>query len=335
MRELVGLFQEPGSIDELGLGRIRDAFSDRLFPGTSVLWRRARYLLFVPWVYAEIEAHGFQRHANAELAARALQRKLRDVLASTRDTDGVIGLRQADPNSPPDVILWAALEQWGLREPGGGSLAQYQGTLQRRPLARGGRDEPGERYTSWTDRLVSAPDSFPDAASFRLRGPEARLLWDLTLQEDAEQDSPGARRRDSMMASLLRSGTVTDAPSPWLHPLDAAASDELRLAVHMSGCFSDVMHGARLAYALRLAQLRKLTDYAAELDQEVAAWASRITSERPEDLRAWAADLPAFWRIVRGLNDRISLGSRPSSNPGARWRYVTPHALRHRLTRCA
>jgi len=72
MRELVGLFQEPGSIDELGLGRIRDAFSDRFFPGTSVLWRRARYLFFVPWVYGEIEEHGFQRHSDARSAARAL-----------------------------------------------------------------------------------------------------------------------------------------------------------------------------------------------------------------------------------------------------------------------
>lgn len=28
---------EPGALDEIGIGRIRDAFADQLFPGTSTL----------------------------------------------------------------------------------------------------------------------------------------------------------------------------------------------------------------------------------------------------------------------------------------------------------
>ena len=48
-REIVRMFSQPESRDELGLGQIRDALSDTLFPGTSVLLTRARYLLFVPW----------------------------------------------------------------------------------------------------------------------------------------------------------------------------------------------------------------------------------------------------------------------------------------------
>ena len=52
-REIVALFSQRESRDELGLGRIRDALSDTLFPGTSVLLTRARYLLFVPWLFRE------------------------------------------------------------------------------------------------------------------------------------------------------------------------------------------------------------------------------------------------------------------------------------------
>jgi hypothetical protein len=36
MRELLKMFSEQESRDELGIGQIRDAFSDMLFPGTSV-----------------------------------------------------------------------------------------------------------------------------------------------------------------------------------------------------------------------------------------------------------------------------------------------------------
>src|SRR3954468_8252796 len=97
MREIVGLLQDAGSIDELGLGRIRDAFSERFFPGTSVLWRRARYLLFVPWTYQQLEREGWGRAPDPERAARSLQRRIRNSLKDQDDTDGVIGLDTPDP----------------------------------------------------------------------------------------------------------------------------------------------------------------------------------------------------------------------------------------------
>ncbi len=40
LREAIGMFRDRGAVDELGLGRVRDAFPDRCSPGTSVLWRR-------------------------------------------------------------------------------------------------------------------------------------------------------------------------------------------------------------------------------------------------------------------------------------------------------
>ncbi len=47
---LIELFKESGTVDELGIGSIRDTFADAFFPGTSVLQTRARYLLFIPWL---------------------------------------------------------------------------------------------------------------------------------------------------------------------------------------------------------------------------------------------------------------------------------------------
>jgi hypothetical protein len=52
MMEVIGLFREKGTVDDLGLGSIRDTFSELLFPGTSTLHTRAKYLLFVPWCSA-------------------------------------------------------------------------------------------------------------------------------------------------------------------------------------------------------------------------------------------------------------------------------------------
>lgn len=43
-----------GAIDELGLGRIRDAFSDLMFPGMSTLHRKSKYFVLLPALYSQL-----------------------------------------------------------------------------------------------------------------------------------------------------------------------------------------------------------------------------------------------------------------------------------------
>ena len=74
MRELITMFRDQGAVDELGMKRIRDAFSNRLFPGTSVLWSRARYLFFVrgsttPWKMEMALQEAFGQPRQEELLA--------------------------------------------------------------------------------------------------------------------------------------------------------------------------------------------------------------------------------------------------------------------------
>jgi hypothetical protein len=47
MRETFGTFDDKESIDSLGVGAIRDASSDQLFPCITSIQTRAQYLLFV------------------------------------------------------------------------------------------------------------------------------------------------------------------------------------------------------------------------------------------------------------------------------------------------
>lgn len=55
MLEVVNLFREKGTLDELGIGTIRDTLADHFFPGTSTIQSRARYFLFIPWLYGLLE----------------------------------------------------------------------------------------------------------------------------------------------------------------------------------------------------------------------------------------------------------------------------------------
>ena len=71
--ELVSALNEPGTLDELGIGSIRDTIADTLFPGTSTIQTRARYFLFVPWILQQVERSSTRRH---EERARGLQLQL-------------------------------------------------------------------------------------------------------------------------------------------------------------------------------------------------------------------------------------------------------------------
>lgn len=301
MRELVGQFEDAGSIDELGLGRIRDAFSDRFFPGTSVLWRRARYLLFVPWMYRAMETHGFKR-STADDEARETQALLRDALKASSDTDGLIGARQKYPVAPPDTILWRGLETWGIRSPAAGSLADYRRRIPRRPPSALHETESSATTGIWDIRLPPAPDSFPSDVSFGLRPGEAAFLRDLVLAEPEHAELPS--QHDSLMAALLGdpddSGVSLDAP--WQHPR-ANDPDDLGLGLRFAGAFSDVMHGARLLYVRDLADLRGKSDEVDRLNTVLSDWAGNLSVNAfvPE----WAADLDGFFAYVGGINPNI------------------------------
>ena len=110
--ETIALFREPGTVDELGIGTVRDAFSDLLFPGTSVLQTRAKYLLFVPWIFDSVRAEGLvgdaalrtARHREVELitALLAHERPVR----RTRSRGSSAGRRRRRLKRMPSEVYW-------------------------------------------------------------------------------------------------------------------------------------------------------------------------------------------------------------------------------------
>src|SRR5688572_25367639 len=72
--DVIDMFKEKGTVDELGFGTIRDAFADLLFPGTSNLMTRAAYYLFVPWTYVRLER---QKVAPGEMAGKSRRDEIR------------------------------------------------------------------------------------------------------------------------------------------------------------------------------------------------------------------------------------------------------------------
>jgi hypothetical protein len=95
MLDVIELFGDRTTRDELGLGGVRDAFADQLFPGTSTIQTRAKYFLFIPWVYLLLER---KQTPSAAVAAksRKLETELILALAESEDKEGIIGRRSKE-----------------------------------------------------------------------------------------------------------------------------------------------------------------------------------------------------------------------------------------------
>jgi hypothetical protein len=252
MQDLLGIFRDTESRDELGIGQIRDAFSDTLFPGTSVLHTRARYLLFVPWCY---------QTTDGRRTIRQVERRLVTVLQDAGATDGLIGSRAGPAvKTLPSTIYHTALRRYGIArdEPDAVAVLGDDGELLER--VRG----------PWQPDLPAAPKGFPDTVEGGFALPYAEASW---LRERILATCGG-----TLLTHLLTSAEPPQADTPWADPACRAAAEDIAEALRHAELFSLAMHGAALVYNLLLAEAYEAAGYtaadvsAADYADELAAW---------------------------------------------------------------
>ena len=154
-REIVRMFSQPESRDELGLGQIRDALSDTLFPGTSVLLTRARYLLFVPWFYREgarLRRQGSQLSSWVDTQERRLIGALRNGGDSSGLIGGVVG---EQVQNLPSTIYWNSLRRFGILRHDG-TPTQIAGPIaSNRTLPKGALHVTAVGRSGWVPKRLS------------------------------------------------------------------------------------------------------------------------------------------------------------------------------------
>jgi len=156
----LALFQERETRDELGLGGIRDSIADHLFPGTSTIQTRPRYMLFVPWLFRRLES---RETTTAQLAdeGRRLETTLMGSLLAGGETIGVIG-REAGSRLKrlPSSVYWAGLGAWGVRRFPGSIDSLFETLVGRDRLrrARGEGSADAEVHALWHPRMPDPPE---------------------------------------------------------------------------------------------------------------------------------------------------------------------------------
>lgn len=286
---LIDLFKQPEARDELGLGTVRDGLADLLFPGTSTIQTRLRYMLFIPWIYLAAQS---QKATQAERTAiaRNSEFQLSEALLSGGETIGVIG-RDAgrDLKRLASSVYWAGLNTLGIR-----TLTGSQATF----LAYGPESLKDHDLKLWASSLPKAPGNLFDEATFALTQEEADFL----------RDRVASNAKPTLLNELARTGKPYSQDWPWQLNENTISSSNRAILRHAER-FSGVMYGASLFYNLLLA-LRA----AARPNAKKHADAPALADDYRSRLEGWKAELEHLNLGDWDLDDLFSLIGKTSHN---------------------
>lgn len=323
MMEAVDQFRDETTVDDLGVGGIRDAFSDTFFPGTSTLHTRLRYVLFIPWLMQEAST----RPTVEEMATRYHDVERSFIGALERGTDegeqGIIGRRAGKAlQRVPSVLYGGMLVQWGILEQGLTAREHFARIEQNRRLdADSPRDEDGGLDTTrildgLDPRLPPRPDGLLKSENFTLAPHEVKYL-----KETITRNTAGtllARLADRRPTGWTVSGTMP--PAPWadevMDLLDPVADRDLRATLDLAERFSLYIQGANLLYNLLLAEAtsgdpdRFRDDRVEHYQERLRQWADETAAHRPFD----EGDLLALGQLMAARRRNFSNPTRAFLN---------------------
>lgn len=307
MLNFIDTFSESTSRDELGLGTIRDAFSELLFPGTTTVMTRARYFLFVPWMHLEMERLK-KRCEKAPSWGRTQELLLIDSLLDSGEADGVLGrYARKSLKRLPSSVYWQGLRSWGIAQMEGSredyyrSLVSWFSSPARERLNQDGEPIEEARPRNWHPGLPPAPPEFPKGeVTLELTRPEAVYLRDRIQTMHPER----------LLAFLVaREDAWTPCDFCWLHPELSEFPPRIQEQVHHGKCFSDCLYGAVLLYNLLVAEAGQEEEWIEQYTAGLEEWSENMRG-RARDLRRWLDQGDEFWEIAVEAGARVSPGTR-------------------------
>lgn len=288
-QDLASTLSEKETRDELGIGAIRDALADRLFPGTSTIQSRARYFLLVPWIFQLLE-----REASGRSQQRAdhLERSLAATLRRSSDTAGLVGARTLRVGRLPSSIYWNGLGVLRIRRHPL-ALSDYYRWLDdpsrtlRVLVDDDGFPIAGETQSIWEPMPV-APDRFLDDSSFALTEGEARFLL--------ERVEAASSERTTLLYLLFKNGRAeARCGFPWEYPWRRGDLSKLpthvREELEVAELFSLGHQGAALLFNLLIAEARDDKERQTRYRDQIAAW-------QPDVSRLASFDLARLWALI-------------------------------------
>lgn len=319
VKSVIDLLSTPGVIDELGIGVIRDAFSDSLFPGLSTIQTRATYFLSVPRIFKDYERLPASKRLKNKLSEFLNEHENKCMLAMVSNhqedrQNGIIGEsfanKQGEVQRKPSSVYWSGIRQFGLIKTnlsleafcrGFANPAQPMLDLVQGSDKTKGDDPDASEQINATINGTSYPDNWIEDLTVHLSKDEASFL---SRQIEA-------RVPNSLIGQILLDPAVRreflDLPGNWSFsefadeaPFLPKFPRNLQVIIQAARDFWQLMLGAHIRYNCLLQARHGTKELHLEFDQLWNDWLSRLDSF-PWD--RWDTDY--LWKLTEIHNSRV------------------------------
>jgi hypothetical protein len=300
MHEIINSLTEPDTRDELGIAPIRDSFANMMFPGTTTIQTRIKYMLFVPWLYKIVEDEKLSDQSAAERIRELEIDLIKALKENNSDESGIVGRRAgANISRTPADIYWAGLRAWEIlkvdvsrrdfhyllkiyyKSSAEDFLLEHDYQLEDIPIYR-------DQIQLWDPALIERPQDFPKQADLNLNYREADYLKEKIKKSCSE----------TVMSKIIDLD-YDDVDFVWEHSYLNHLDEKLCNQIEHARNFSDIIYGAHLLYNLMLAQKEANTNDEREEKylNKINQWKFDISSEdNYRRIKDW--DLKDFWFTV-------------------------------------
>jgi hypothetical protein len=317
VEDVLALLAEKGTLDELGVGQVRDAFSDRLFPGFSTIQTSVKYFIMIPRIFRDWDELARSRQARSTFEAylrdseNLLARKLSTNHEKTNlSPERIIGHTLIDKGGVvrrPSSVYWNGLRVFGLVRTDQ-SLGEFSEAwnMPLEPATNVNSDE-GEDDFVHRPGIIRIPSGhvagWMDKVTLRLSGKEARFL--LTRIELSDPD------RETATAQLVHQGLIADV---FALPTFAAFENWASRSTLSATCRAVITQAQQFSLAVEGAHIRLnrlVADRIGSQKLKVASesayseWVSR--SARRNVFRPNAA---AEWLMSSGIGAKVKRSTR-------------------------
>jgi hypothetical protein len=264
---VLDLLRPEGMVDELGMGTMRDALANQLFPGISTIQTRAKYFFIIPYILFDYQtAKPAQR--KGKTPSKYLENREYEIMWQLAEKynyvegNGVIGISKKKPYKivrRPSAIYWNGLYTYHFIDTHGLAAESFlkqavnpsmESLLSYIPLGDDSAGDDGDaEYENFFRIKVSPKLNWSENLTVDLHKDEAEFF----------QDRIVSIAKNKLIAELLIDDNLwqtfisTDNFMQFARvAVSLSISDSLKMMLTLAHDFSELMYGSHLAYNCQL-----------------------------------------------------------------------------------
>lgn len=303
--KILAMLKESGTLDELGIGQIRDAYADLLFPGFSTIQTRAKYLITVPLIFREyhsLRPSEKKRHPLLKYLKEREDDIARQLVAKhgAEEGKGIIGSTMVDKGGVsrrPSSVYWNAFRQFGIIKDFS-SLNEFCHEYE--------KDDAKNSY------VTEHEDGIDDQGHFRLKNKVEIPVYNQNWFEELDIELTSAEAEFLYLYIMQSSYIVNSIPSQIFkhdlldlaleekyESLDALTmlitnshkvSSDCKNTLKLANEFSHAMEGPHIRYNIILAKKNGFDAKAEKYTKEFYEWLNHVQQNHifyPECAEMW------------------------------------------------